>query len=450
MSETVSTAQEPPARPEQSSAGEVAAVFLRLGCTAFGGPAAHVSIMEDELVRRRGWLSREQFLDLLGIVNLIPGPNSTEMAMYVGHVRAGWLGLVAAGCAFILPATLMVTAIAWAYVRLQGLAGLDEHGGPMSVLFHGLLYGMKPVVIAIITQALWRLGRTAVKTPLLAAVGLAVAITGWLELDALMLMLGGGLVVGLARAAQGTVPIFGHGFDTMSGQSASARKWDCPPSLAANTRQVAIMLLVTAGILGIAFGLAQLGSASGNDYSLVALFLYFLKIGAVLYGTGYVLLAFLQADLVPGWITASQLLDATAVGQVTPGPLFTSATFIGYLKGGPVGAVVATVAIFLPAFIYTALSGKLVPRLKESPIARAFLDGVNVAALALMAVVTWKLGCQALVEPGTGQLLWAPVVLALVSLALLLWRRVPSIWLLLGGALAGIALAAAGMGGAPM
>jgi chromate transporter len=404
---------------------EVALLFLRLGCTAFGGPAAHVGIMEDEIVRRRGWVSREQFLDLLGAVNLIPGPNSTEMAIHIGFLRAGWPGLVAAGCAFILPAAVLVTAMAWVYIEFSGLPHFD-----------GLLYGMKPVVIAIIAQALWRLGRTAMRTRLLALVAVLGAVAGAFGLGTLTVLIGGGLAVGLAAALR-------------------QRPAKC-------LKPVVAMLLVAGCILAIAYGLAPGGSSAGGEFGMGALFLYFLKIGSVLYGTGYVLLAFLQTDLVPAWVTDRQLADAMAVGQVTPGPLFTTATFIGYLKGyhydhwglvgGLTGAAVATVAIFLPAFLYVAVSGLIVPRLKKSPVAKAFLEGVTVTALALMVVVTWKLGQEAVCPRlSAGDFHRAAtdvptVVLALGSLVLLLRWRVNSAWLILGGAAAGLGLVAAGIG----
>jgi len=293
-------------RQSRAGIGQVALLFLKLGTITFGGPAAHIAMMEDEVVRRRRWLSTEEFLDLLGATNLIPGPNSTEMAIHVGHRQAGWKGLLVAGCCFIMPAALIVTAFAWAYTRYRSVPEVT-----------GVLYGVKPVIIAVVLQALWALGRTAL----------------------------------------------------------------------------------------------------------------------VLYGSGYVLLAFLRADLVERWhwLSEAQLLDAIAVGQVTPGPVFTTATFIGYLLGGPVGAFAATVGIFLPAFFFVGVSGPLIPRIRRSPTASAFLDGVNAASLALMAVVTYRLGRAAVVGPAT-------VALALVSTALLLRFRINSAWLVLGGAGAGLLL----------
>jgi len=368
---------------------EIAALFLRLGCTAFGGPAAHIAMFEDEVVRRRRWLTSEEFLDLLGATNLIPGPNSTEMAIHIGHRRAGSPGLVVAGVCFIVPATLIVGAIAWAYVRWGRLPQAEA-----------LLYGVKPVIIAVVAQALLGLGRTALKTPLLIALGTAAVALNPGGVHELMILFGAGTIAAILRQT-------------------SAR--DAP--LAAP--------LLPHGLLG---GAAPASAAAAISFTHTSLFLFFLKVGSVLFGSGYVLLAFLRADLVDRWhwLSQSQLLDAVAVGQITPGPVFTTATFIGYVLGGIPGASVATLGIFLPAFVFVALSGPLVPRLRRSPAAAAFLDGVNVASLALMAVVTWQLSRAALCDGFT-------LALAFASAVLLFRFRVNSAWLVLGGALAGIA-----------
>ncbi len=366
----------------------VAGVFLRLGATSFGGPAAHIALMEDECVRRRGWLTPAEFLDLVGATNLIPGPNSTEVATHVGHRVAGWPGLAVAGVCFILPATLMVGALAWAYVAYG-------HLPPAA----GVLSGVKPVVIAVVAQALWRLGRSAIRTPLLAAVAAVAAVLVAVGVHELAVLFG----VGLA------VPVF-RGLFRRS-------RADAPASLA---------LLATPALpVGVAAGAAPFG--------LWPLFWVFVKVGSVLFGSGYVLLAFLRADLVErrGWLSEQQLLDAVAVGQVTPGPVFTTATFIGYLLAGPGGAAVATAGIFLPAFVFVALSVPLLPRLRRSKVAGAFLDGVNAASLALMAVVTVQLGRAALVDG-------LAVALAVVSAVLLFRFRVNAMWLVLGGAVAGL------------
>jgi chromate transporter len=380
--------------PERTPLGELARLFLKLGTVAFGGPAAHVAMMEDEVVRRRGWLSREEFLDYLGATNLIPGPNSTELAIHIGFARAGWRGLLVAGSCFILPAALLVGTIAWAYVRFGALPAVQ-----------GVLYGVKPVVIAVVLQALWRLGRAALKTRALAALGAAAAIAVAVGANELLVLAAGAIIAALL-------------FRPWRAEGSS------PASLAAGL-----------GGAGKAAAVVGAGGAVAAPFALGTLFGTFVKIGAVLFGSGYVLLAFLRADFVErlGWLTERQLLDAVAVGQVTPGPVFTTATFIGYLLGGAPGAVVATVGIFLPAFVFVALSGLLLPRLRRSPLTRAVLDGVNVASLALMAVVTWQLARAALIDPLT-------VGLALASALLLLRYRVNSAWLVLGGAAAGLLL----------
>jgi chromate transporter len=347
---------------------ELAGLFLKLGTIGFGGPAAHIAMMENEVVRRRGWLTHEEFLDLLGATNLIPGPNSTEMAIHIGYRQAGWRGLIVAGVCFILPAFLIVTACVWAYVQYGTLPQVE-----------GLLYGVKPVIIAVVVQALWGLGRKAVKNGWLAALGGAAVVLSFLGVNELIVLFG-----------VGVLPVLGR------------------------VRKIAPAI---------------------EPFSAGMMFLFFLKVGAVLFGSGYVLLAFLRGDLVErwGWLTEGQLLDAIAVGQVTPGPVFTTATFIGYLLAGKAGAVLATVGIFLPAFLFVAASAPFLPRLRQSPVAAAFLDGVNVASLALMAVVTWRLGASALVDAAT-------IGLAVVAAILLLRFRVNSAWLVLGGGVIGLLL----------
>jgi chromate transporter len=374
---------------------QLAGLFLRLGSTAFGGPAAHIAMMEDEVVRRRRWMSRERFLDLLGATNLIPGPNSTEMAIHVGYDRGGWAGLMVAGTCFIIPAVVIVTAIAWVYVRFGQLPEVT-----------GILYGVKPVILAIIFQALWGLGRTAIKTPFLGGIALLTAGLNFRGVDELLMLLLGGTLATARRSA--------------------ASDWRD------HVRTTAIVLLLSGTAAALIFLIPHLVRTGKLEFSQQALFFYFLKVGSVLYGSGYVLLAFLQSDLVGNWqwLTSAQLLDATAVGQVTPGPVFTTATFIGYLLGGPTGAIVATVGIFLPAFFFVAASGPLVPRMRRSAIAGAFLDGLNVASLALMAVVTWHLGRAAVFD--------LPSALIALAGAVLLFRyRLNSAWLVLGGGLAG-------------
>jgi chromate transporter len=377
-------------RPARSgSLAEVVRVFLKLGVIGFGGPAAHIAMMRDEVVRRRRWLSDERFLDLLGMTNLIPGPNSTEMAIHLGYVRAGWPGLLLGGACFIGPAVAIVLTIAWLYV----------HYGTTPTA-RWVLHGVLPVIIAVVVQAIWGLGRTAVKGPLLALVGLLVLALALAGVNELALLFGGGAIVVLVRLTT--------------------------PSLAG-----VAALLAALGLPGLALGQ---GAAVGGVVALGTLVLVFLKIGATLYGSGYVLLAFLRNDFVHrlGWLSDRQLLDAVAVGQVTPGPVFTTATFIGYILAGATGAILATVAIFLPSFVFVALSYPLLPRLRGSRGASAFLDGVNVAALGLMAAVTWQLARSAIVDAFTA-------ILAAGAGALLILRGVNSAWLILGGAVAGVA-----------
>jgi chromate transporter len=362
---------------------ELALVFLRLGTTAFGGPAAHIAMMEDEFVRRRSWLTSEEFLDLVGAAGLIPGPSSTEVAIFVGYRRAGWRGLLVAGLCFILPATLMVTALAWAYVRFGRLPAVG-----------GALYGIKAVIIAIVGQALFAFGRTAIKSAWLVVLGVVAAVANVLGASPVVVVLVAGILSAAVRAA--------------GRQNAGAAS------------------LVWPGALGAS-------AVSAAPTALAKLFLVFLKIGAIVFGSGYVLLAFLRADLVERthWLTEPQLIDAVAVGQFTPGPVFTTATFIGYVVAGLPGALVATMGIFLPSFVLVAISGPLIPRLRRSRPAAAFLDGVNVAALALMVVVSLQLGRAAIVDAPTA-------ILALVSAAVLFQWRVNTTWLVLGGAATGV------------
>lgn len=374
------------AAPSSTPLRDIAAVFLKLGTTAFGGPAAHIAMMDEEVVTRRRWLTGQQFLDYLGAVNLIPGPNSTELAIHIGHARAGGSGLLVAGIAFIVPAFLIVHAIAWAYVRYGSLPDAT-----------GVLYGVKPVVVAVVVQALVGLSRTAVRSPRLAAIAIGAAVAALAGMHELAVLLAAGILAAVTGATAGA-------------------------------RALLVSLLAGSG--------ASVAAASAPaPVALGPLFLVFAKAGAVLFGSGYVLLAFLRADLVErlGWLTEAQLLDAVAVGQVTPGPVFTTATFIGYLLAGPTGAVVATIGIFLPAFFFVAISAPLVPRLRASRVAGAVLDGVTVASLALMAVVTLQLARAALVDVPT----WT---IAAGSLAAMLWLRVNSAWLILAAAALGWAL----------
>jgi chromate transporter len=349
-------------------------------------------MMEDEFVRRRRWLSHQQFLDMLGATNLIPGPNSTEMAIHIGHQRAGWKGLVLGGVCFIAPAMAIVMAAAWVYVRFGSLPPVQS-----------VMYGIKPVIIAVVLQALWRLFPSAIKSGFFGLIGLLAAAAALFGVNVLIVLFGAGVI------------------------TAAASRVNRPRSERA--------LAAIPAVKGILPALKAAGvAAPAAAFSLTGLFLFFLKVGALLYGSGYVLLAFLQADLVDRlhWLTQSQLLDAIAVGQVTPGPVFTTATFIGYLLGGTIWSVVATVGIFVPSFVLVAASRPLIPRIRSSPIAGAFLDGVNVGALALMAAVTLQLSRAALVDIPT-------VLIGAISALLLLYRRINSAWLILAAGLIGLA-----------
>jgi chromate transporter len=367
-----------------SRLGELFRFFSRLGLTAFGGPAAHIALMEHEAVENRKWLSREQFLDLVGACNLLPGPSSTQVAMALGYTRAGWPGLGIAGACFIIPAALATLALAWAYVRYGSLPQAQ-----------GVLYGAKPVMIAIIAQAIWRLGQMALRRWLLAGIGAACFAAVLAGAQPLVALLAAGALPALLVAA---------------------RKMQ--------DRRVRSVFLLPLAM-----------SATPASASLASMVLVFLKLGVVVFGSGYVLLAFLQADLVDRlhWVTQTQLLDAVTAGQVTPGPVFATATFLGYLLHGYRGAFVATAAIFLPSFVMAGIVGALASRLRKSPVAAAFLDGVNAGAVALMATVTISLGRGSLVDVLT----WA---VASISALLLIRFKVNATWLIVAGAAIGVFL----------
>ncbi|MBN1833817.1 MAG: chromate efflux transporter [Deltaproteobacteria bacterium] len=364
---------------------EVAALFLKLGIIAFGGPAAHIAMMHDEVVKRRKWMTDQEFLDLVGATNLIPGPNSTEMAIHISFLRARWPGLIMGGVCFIMPAMFIVLLLAWVYVRFGATTQAEW-----------LLYGIKPAVIAIIVQALWRLGEKAVKGPLSAAVGVIVMVMYFLGINEIALLFAGGLTVMLVINYR---------------------------RLISQRLEAFIIPMSGVGVL----------SKVAIPFSFPQLFLTFLKIGSVLYGSGYVLLAFLRADFVArfGWLTDQQLIDAIAIGQVTPGPVFTTATFIGYVLGGIPGALLATLGIFLPSFVFVAISNPLIPRIRKSEWVSSLLDGVNVASFGLMAAVTWQLGRASLTGP-------VPIIIALISFVLLIWFKVNATWLVVAGGLVGL------------
>jgi len=371
----------------EASLGEIAFVFLKLGTVAFGGPAAHLAMMEEEFVRRRRWITEAEFLDRLGAANLIPGPSSTEVAIFIGQMKRGSQGLIVAGCCFIIPAAVLVSLIAWAYVRFGTLPRAE-----------GLLYAIKPVVVAIVVQALGKLARTGLKTPLLALIA--------------------GLTVVLFLSGVSPIPTL-----AIAGLVSAA-------SVGMKNRLMALTLFAPPGLL--ASLPIMLVAVTAVPFGLGRLFLSFLKIGSGVFGSGYVLLPFVQAEFVERlhWLTDKQLLDAVAVGQFTPGPVFTTATFIGFIVGGWFGAIVATAGIFLPGFLLVAASGPLIPRIRRSPVASAALDGVIAASLSLMAVVTWQLGKAALVDRLT-------LAIFVVSAALLLRLKINSAWLIVAAGITG-------------
>lgn len=375
---------------------QLAKVFFKLGAIGFGGPAAHIAMMEDEVVNRHKWLTREQFLDLIGATNLIPGPNSTEMAIHVGYIYAGWLGLIIAGICFIGPAVLITGIFAWAYVVFGQLPQVAP-----------LLYGIKPAVLAIILGAIWKLGKTAVKSHKLLLIAVAVTVAVFLGLNEVIALLLGGLLGMLwLRQAQ-------------NGAGTGLNGWLIGVSFPPLVSQISVTLVSPT--------LWQLG-------------LFFLKVGSVLFGSGYVLVAFLEEGLVGnGWLTQQQLLDAIAIGQFTPGPLSSTATFIGYIIAGWPGAIVATLGIFLPSFLFVAALNPLIPRLRGNPWASAFLDAVNVSAVALMAAVTVQLAKATLILPaGTPPYLdWPALFIAVIAAIAAIRFRLSALWLVLGSALLG-------------
>jgi len=370
---------------------EVAAVFLKLGTIAFGGPAAHIAMMNEEIVQKRKWVDQDTFLDLLGAANLIPGPNSTELAIHLGYRRAGRAGLIVAGVCFILPAMLIVLGMAILYHRYGQLPQISA-----------ILYGVKPVIIAIVLQALWGLTRTAVKNRVTAAAGLLTlggAALGAQEI--LLLVLAGALVM-----------------------------------LIQNRQKLRGKLFSLSPLIPFCAVWPSTSPQPSDPSALGKLFWLFLKMGSVLYGSGYVLLAFLQSEFVERWqvLAPHQLLDAVAVGQFTPGPVFTTATFVGYLIAGIPGAILATVGIFLPAFVFVALVNPWIDRLRSSSWTGSFLDGVNAASLALMTLVTGQLALNTVID-------WFTLCLTLTSTVLLFRFNINSAWLILAGGALGLLFA---------
>ncbi|MBI3377153.1 MAG: chromate efflux transporter [Nitrospirae bacterium] len=385
-------------RKNKNSIVELIKLFLKLGTIAFGGPAAHIAMMEEEVVRRRKWITREHFLDLVGATNLIPGPNSTEMAIHIGYIRGGLLGLVVSGLSFILPAVIITGVLAWMYVRFGAMPEVAP-----------FLVGIKPAVISIILVAVIRLGKTAAKNTQLIIIGTAVGAASLLGISEILALLFGGMsgiILYKMKRSEGRVP---------SG-------WILPflvnlGNIFKSSEAKAAVAVSATGIIGI---------------SLWKLGLFFLKVGSVLYGSGYVLIAFLEGGLVKdyGWLTQQQLLDAIAIGQFTPGPVLSTATFVGYIVSGVPGALVSTAAIFLPSFIFVFLLNPIIPRLRSSKMMSAFLDAVNVSAIGLMAAVVVNLAGSTLTD-------WRTIFIAAGAAIAGIRFKLNAAWLVAGGAVAG-------------
>jgi chromate transporter len=377
---------------------DVAFLFIKLGFTAFGGPAAHIGMMEAEVVTKRNWMSRQHFLDLVGATNLIPGPNSTEMAIHCGYHRAGMPGLFVAGTAFILPAAFLTGILAYIYVHFGSIPQIEP-----------FFYGIKPAVIIIILNAIYTLGKKALKNMLLGVIGVAVLVLSFLGMSEVMAILTGGITGMIIISTQ----------DHFWGNSP---RFLLPPILTTNLKIPFITFLTTSTALSSA--------------SLLKLFLIFLKIGTVLFGSGYVLIAYLDGELVKGlgWLTAQELIDAVAIGQFTPGPVLSTATFIGFQIKGIWGAVVATLGIFLPSFLFVAILYPIIPKLRQSKIASNFLDAVNISAVSIMITATVHLSEQVFVE-------WKSILIAILSgFFVIKFRKINSVFIVLGGAILGYIL----------
>lgn len=359
---------------------ELAKLFFKLGSISFGGPAAHIAMMENEVVKKRKWISSQHFLDLIGATNLIPGPNSTEMTMHCGHERAGWQGLIVAGASFLFPAITITLFFAWLYEKYGQLPAVEP-----------FIYGIKPAVIAIIISAVHRLGKKALKNSELGVIGAIVLVACLLGVNQIIALFGGGLM-GLILFLIKNSRTSANGFF---------------PILLLNT--------ATVGTSKILFT--------------------FLKVGALLYGGGYVLFAFLDAELVStGLLTRQQLIDAIAVGQFTPGPVLSTATFIGYQLNGVWGAIAATVGIFLPSFVFVAILNPLMPKLRKSKYISAFLNAVNIAAVALIVAVCIEMGKETLTD-------WRTITIAIASLVVVFYfKKLNSAFIVIGGALLGFGL----------
>ena len=373
---------------EQNKLIEIVKVFFKLGLIAFGGPAAHIAMMEKEIVTKRQWMDRQHFLDLVGATNLIPGPNSTEMTMHCGHERAGWKGLFLAGISFIIPAVVLTGLLAWLYVEYGKVPAIEP-----------FLYGIKPAVIAIILGAILTLGKKALKSWQLGLIGSLVVISSLLGVNEITSILGAGFV-----------GLIWFGLVKNSGKSELK---SFIPLIFLNT-----------------------GFATTQIISTTKLFLVFLKIGAVLFGSGYVLIAYLEGELVEslGWLTNQELLDAIAIGQFTPGPVLSTATFIGYQIDGISGAIAATVGIFLPSFLFVLILNPIVPKLRKSPLAAGFLDAVNIGAVGIMVAVTFALCQNVLVD-------WkAWTIIAISTVITFAFKKVSAVWIVVGASFVGYAL----------
>ncbi len=362
---------------------EIAILFFKLGSLAFGGPAAHIAMMEDEVVKKRKWMTQEHFLDIVGITNLIPGPNSTEITMHCGHKRAGWKGLFVAGLCFIFPAVVITGLLAWLYQEYGQLPEVEP-----------FVYGIKPAVIAIIVMAAYRLGKKAAKNIKLVVLGVFTIIAGLLGVNEI-----------IALFVCGTIGLLLFVFD-------ENRK-----KLNSFVPFIALQLLNP----------IKVGSTK--------IFLVFLKVGAILYGSGYVLFVFLDSELVGnGWITRQELIDAVAVGQITPGPVLSAATFIGWQINGFSGALAATIGIFLPSFLFVLICNPLIPKMRKSKLFGAFLDAVNIAAVALIIVVCIEMGKDTLID-------WKTLGIAIISLVIVFWfKKANSAFIVIGGAFLGYVL----------
>lgn len=365
---------------------EVASVFFKLGCIAFGGPAAHVAMMEEEIVRKRKWMDRQHFLDLMGATNLIPGPNSTEMTMHCGHERAGMPGLFVAGACFVFPAVVITGIFAWLYTTYGKL--------PQVAPF---IFGIKPAVLAIITAAIVKLGKKALKSWELGILGLLVLIVSILGINEVFALLSAGVLGAL----------YFYSKNRFSG----------------DLKSLFPLVLLPTSIKSVA------------SITSLKVFWTFLKVGAVLYGSGYVLFAYLDAELVTrGWLTRQELIDAIAVGQFTPGPVLSTATFIGYQLNGFWGAIAATLGIFLPSFLFVLVLNPLVPKMRQSKLLGYFLDSVNIAAVAVMIAVLFEMGKDTLID-------WRAIVIAIISFGLTFGlKKVNAMWTVLGGAILGFLL----------